>query len=375
MTAKAIDDFISDNSAFETWLADHCEIDKKGLKKKHKEMSDGEFPFLRATYFRWARTIEILCPELKSTPSVLAVGDIHIENFGTWRNVEERLVWGINDFDEAARMPYALDLVRLATSARLAQHVRIEPKELAKIILAGYRTGLDSPRPTLLDRNEEWMIRFLVTTDDDRSKFRREIEEYDTVRKVDPHARRGLIESLPKGVDKMRFATRRGGLGSLGRRRFVVIATWREGTIVREAKAQVPSAWDWAHKTKRPRSRLMDAAWSGSRSPDPYLIADERFVVRRRASDADKIEVKKLSKDKLQGPEVLTEKLFNAMGIDLGSFHSGDRNAAAVRKDVSRRDDDWLHHAAEAAEEQVRKDYDEWTKAHPKNEKKKKKKK
>ena len=83
-------------------------------------MSDGPFPFLRGTYFRWAKTIERLCPEFKGAPKVLAVGDIHIENFGTWRNVEQRLVWGINDFDEAARMPYAFDLVRLVTSARLA---------------------------------------------------------------------------------------------------------------------------------------------------------------------------------------------------------------------------------------------------------------
>ena len=48
---------------------------------------------------------------------MLAVGDIHIENFGTWRDNDGRLIWGVNDFDEAAEMPYALDLVRLTTSA------------------------------------------------------------------------------------------------------------------------------------------------------------------------------------------------------------------------------------------------------------------
>ena len=52
---------------------------------------------------------------------MLAVGDIHVENFGTWRDAEGRLVWGVNDFDEAARMPYAIDIVRLATSAVLAE--------------------------------------------------------------------------------------------------------------------------------------------------------------------------------------------------------------------------------------------------------------
>ena len=39
-------------------------------------------------------------------PAVLAVGDLHTENFGTWRDAEGRLIWGINDFDEA--FPHAV---------------------------------------------------------------------------------------------------------------------------------------------------------------------------------------------------------------------------------------------------------------------------
>jgi uncharacterized protein (DUF2252 family) len=45
-----------------------------------------------------------VCPDLAKAPKVLAVGDLHVENFGTWRDVEGRLVWGINDFDEAAAL-------------------------------------------------------------------------------------------------------------------------------------------------------------------------------------------------------------------------------------------------------------------------------
>ena len=56
--------------------------------------------------------------------SVLSVGDLHLENFGTWRDADGRLVWGVNDFDEAAVMPYVLDLVRLVTSIQLAPRSR-----------------------------------------------------------------------------------------------------------------------------------------------------------------------------------------------------------------------------------------------------------
>jgi uncharacterized protein (DUF2252 family) len=70
---------------------------------------------------------------------------LHIENFGTWRDHEGRLVWGINDFDEAFPLPYTQDLVRLATSAMLgisSDLLRIKPKEASAAILSGYAEGI-----------------------------------------------------------------------------------------------------------------------------------------------------------------------------------------------------------------------------------------
>ena len=63
---------------------------------------------------------------MRRSPEVLAVGDLHVENFGTWRDIEGRLIWGINDFDEVGRMPYTIDLVRLAASA----HIAIDTEQL-----------------------------------------------------------------------------------------------------------------------------------------------------------------------------------------------------------------------------------------------------
>src|SRR5262245_32358222 len=54
--------------------------------------------------------------DLTDAPRLLAVGDLHVENFRTWRDAEGRLVWGVNDFDEVAEMPYAVDLVRLVAA-------------------------------------------------------------------------------------------------------------------------------------------------------------------------------------------------------------------------------------------------------------------
>ena len=81
------------------------------LEAKHQIMAQDAFSFLRGTYYRWAQVWPKVCEPLTQTPPVLAVGDLHVENFGTWRDTDGRLVWGMNDFDEAYTMPYANDLV------------------------------------------------------------------------------------------------------------------------------------------------------------------------------------------------------------------------------------------------------------------------
>ena len=78
-------------------------------------------------------------------PQVLSVGDLHVENFGTWRNAEGRMVWGINDFDEAYPMAYTNDLVRLAASACLAirqDALKLDPDDACHAI-RGLRRGME----------------------------------------------------------------------------------------------------------------------------------------------------------------------------------------------------------------------------------------
>ena len=89
-------------------------------------MKESVFAFLRATYYRWIQVWPEVCPQLVSAATVLAIGDLHVENFGTWRDIEGRLVWGINDFDEAYPLPYTNDLVRLASSGKFQDRCRID---------------------------------------------------------------------------------------------------------------------------------------------------------------------------------------------------------------------------------------------------------
>src|SRR5262245_11799408 len=279
----------SDNADYEAWLRLQGPVVEKDLEYKHRRMRKSAFVFLRATFFRWARRIEALCPELKDAPRVASVGDAHLENFGTWRDAECRWVWGVNDFDEAARIPYPFDLVRLVTSARLAPGIDLDKRDAAEVVFEGYRAGLRLPRPTLLDEQATRLRPYVALSDNDREKFWQEVEAYPA---ADPPTAvvEGLRESLPRDASIQRFASRVKGGGSLGRPRYVAIAVWNGGRIVREAKALVPSAWDWAHGATSTRSRFLDLGRGAFRSPDPFLDVHNGFVFRRIAADSRKIE-------------------------------------------------------------------------------------
>src|SRR5256884_438199 len=91
----------------------------------------------------------------------LAVGDLHVENFGTWRDEEGRLIWGVNDLDEAWPASYALDLVRLTTSAYLAiqgEHLTLTRREAAEAIEEGYRDALAAGgKAFVLAEHHQWL--------------------------------------------------------------------------------------------------------------------------------------------------------------------------------------------------------------------------
>ena len=168
------------NRDYERWLKSQLngEVVAADLKTKHARMTESAFAFLRATYWRWAETILTVCPDAADAPAVLAVGDIHLENFGTWTDDEGRICWGVNDYDEAAEMPYILDLIRLAVSAALSPAPqRLSLRTVCLHVLDGYREGLAAPQACVLDRDHLWLRARLVVDEAARSKFWNKIEK------------------------------------------------------------------------------------------------------------------------------------------------------------------------------------------------------
>lgn len=348
---------------FEEWLARRTPLLKKDLRLKHANMKLAAFPFLRATYYRWAQIWPNVCHELAKAPQVLAVGDLHVENFGTWRDVEGRLVWGVNDFDETHELSYANDLVRLAVSAHLAceaGHLPLNKKDICDAILDGYRTGLaDGGQPFLLGEKHVWLRNIAEGELRDPVLFWKKLDALPTLKEEPPLSAVDAIEHLMPARDlHYRIAHRVAGLGSLGHARYVAIGDWCGAKIAREAKALAPSACCWAADREGPAEILYQAIIGRAvRCPDPFVQLRARWIVRRLSPHCSRIE---LSQIKAEGVEL---RLLHAMGWETANVHLGSRTARkAILQNMKKQKGTWLHSATEDMLEAVRQDWKYWKK-------------
>ncbi len=344
---------------YEEWLEKHLTILHEDLKLKHQRMAESSFPFLRATFYRWAQVWPEVCSELAKAPEVLAVGDLHVENFGTWRDNEGRLAWGVNDFDEAHPLPYTNDLVRLAASALLAideSGLKVGHKDACEAILSGYSEGLGTGGHPFVLAEEHGALRQMALSElRDPVHFWAKMDSLSTVSHGIPEsARKALEDALPERSLKYRIAHRIAGLGSLGRQRYVALADWHGGKVAREAKAFVPSACTWALEG-REQSFFQEIITQAARCPDPFVRLQDGWIMRRLAPDCSRIELAALPKERDE------LRLLAAMGFEVANVHVGSKNAvAAVRQDLKKRPADWLADAAKDMTKAVLKDWEDW---------------
>ena len=311
------------------------------LNTKHDKMRTSAFVFLRGTCWRWAETAAELLPDLADAPKVLGPGDAHIENFGLWRDAEGRLAWGVNDFDEAASIPYPFDLVRLGTSALLADEAGgFRPRAIARALLKGYCAGLANPHPIILEDTQLWLRELFAATRMERSEFWADLQ---ALKKKKPPRRYvlALQAALPTtDMEDVTLRKRRAGVGSLGRPRFVALGRWQGGPIAREAKALVPSCWLNKASADRAGQVFLRTARGRYRSPDPWLDVHDGVIVRRLAPNSRKLEIEKIGG--LRAPVLVM------MGFELANIHAGDANAARrIAADLDTRKPKWLATAIE----------------------------
>ena len=81
-------DIVQSTADFESWLRTQIRLRDDHLQAKHEMMSEQLFEFFRATFYRWCERWNDACTEWARAEPVVAVGDLHIQNFGSWRDGE-----------------------------------------------------------------------------------------------------------------------------------------------------------------------------------------------------------------------------------------------------------------------------------------------
>ncbi len=343
---------------YEQWLAGFMPVVAADLREKHRRMQLGPFLFLRATYYRWCQMWR--AADTGTAAPVTAVGDLHLENFGTWRDSDGRLIWGINDFDETVTLPWTQDLVRLAVSAHLAilgEHLVVRRRTACGAILEGYRAGLAADGlPFVLEESHGWLRRTATGELRHPTAFWERLNALPGAPDIDPSAVAAITAAMPARGLKIRFSRRVAGLGSLGRPRFVGIAQWRGGFVAREAKATAPSAYRWASGARvAAHAAYTKVLGRAVRVPDPTVHVAGTWLIRRLAPHCSRIELADLP---IQRDE---ERLLYAMGFETANVHLGTpKIRAVIRRQLARQRATWLHALAKEMTAQVLRDWKDW---------------
>jgi uncharacterized protein (DUF2252 family) len=223
--------------------------DRDLVKLKYQKMRLSPFSFFRGSchifYADWQQD-----SELNNTPLAWLCGDLHLQNFGSYKGENRFVYFDINDFDEAILAPCGLDLTRLVTSIFLAfphyQEGEETVDQLAKIFVTSYQKALAEGKARWVDQRTatELVQELLEETEqrkrksflDDRTKIRngkREIFiKQDKTRPILSETKK-LIEAAlndfarstenPEFFEVLDVSERIAGTGSLGLKRYLVL--------------------------------------------------------------------------------------------------------------------------------------------------------
>ncbi len=150
-------------TALATASAGLLEADPAAFRHKYRTMAGNPFAFYRgsASVF-YADMRERKDPWAdQRTSRVWIQGDLHAENFGTYMDGSGRLVFDVNDFDEAYLGSFTWDLQRLVASVALMGWTKaLSDDDIRRLCETYLRAYLDQAEHFVdNDRDHEWSLR------------------------------------------------------------------------------------------------------------------------------------------------------------------------------------------------------------------------
>ena len=310
--------------------------DPERLRLKLKALRSDPFEFFRGTAQLYFSTLHMPL-SLRRCPKVVACGDLHLENFGSYKGDNRLVYFDISDFDEACIAPLTFDLVRFISSVLVAaKYLKIGDKH-AEVLVAQF---VDTYANSLASTKPRWVERALATgpvkslLQSVKNHHRRDLIARRTVQKkgkttlivngknalpvsVQERARAKSILSAyasirehPAHFEPIDVARRIAGVGSLGLERYVVLVRGdgtSDGRYLVDIKVANPSALAIALRSKQPEwkseaERVVSLQRiSQAISPDllgAIGVGKHSYIVKELHPSADRINLPALDGNK-----------------------------------------------------------------------------
>ncbi|MDE2253187.1 MAG: DUF2252 domain-containing protein [Betaproteobacteria bacterium] len=255
--------------------------DPERLALKYRAMRQNSFAFLRGSchlFYDRLPTTKLFT----KAPAAWLCGDLHLENFGSYKGDNRLVYFDLNDFDEAVLGPVTLDLVRVITSILVGAETLHASANDALHLCRGY---LDAYTQAILDGKARWVERETAQgavrrlLDGLQHRARPAFLDTRTVRKgkrrllrvdgkkalpVDAEQRSSVSALLgafaasqphPDFYEVLDVARRIAGTGSLGVNRYVILVQGKvspDANYLLDLKQALPSALSGHVATRQP---------------------------------------------------------------------------------------------------------------------------
>ena len=336
------------------------------LKVKYKRMSENGFRFFRGTCHLFYEDLS-KGNSFSSSPTSWITGDLHIENFGSYKGDNGLVYFDVNDFNEAVLAPVSWEIARMATSIFVAfSDLQIGPREteeMVSLFLKSYSTILAVGKPRYIEAKiARGIVRDFLEKVSERTV--RELLDGRVCKKgkelrfcIDGERHLGLENDLK---DKLRefiddwirnnhpkyrcldIAFRIAGTGSVGVKRYVFLLKHLEkekNYLMIDMKQATPSSLEKFAPVRQPRwlneAERMVSVQQYMQNVNPALLNfvsfdREPFLIKKLQPSEDRVNFRLLKKRDKEISQVIKEMAALAASAHL---------RAAARKGAATPDD------------------------------------
>ncbi|WDF56944.1 DUF2252 domain-containing protein [Mucilaginibacter sp. KACC 22063] len=372
------------------------------VQLKYKLMLENAFRFFRGTCHLFYEDLS-KAKDFPDGPASWICGDLHLENFGSYKGDNRMVYFDLNDFDESILAPLTWEVVRVLTSIFVAfDTLNISPaeaKKAARLFLDTYTTTLSGGKAYYIDpRTAKGLIKDFMKTVKKR-------KEGDLIRHVcqgkaaalkiaidnkthfniDPTLKESLklkiagwIEHVPEWPNHYEIkdiAFRVAGTGSVGLKRYMFLLQSNNNKhkyLIVEMKQTRPSCLSPYVTVKQPEwkseaERLISLKRRMQNIP-PALLSEiefegESYIFQEMQPLADKINFELIENNYKD-----IESVIRSMAVLTASaqIRSSGRQGSAITDELIAfaKRNDWQPKLLEYAAgylQQVEKDYDQFT--------------